>query len=314
MTLGKLDPSSYPLRAIIRLTYGCSNRCRFCRLDDYRGVVGDLPFKEVIRKIALCREMGVQMVLFSGGEPTIRRDLLKICKACKAMGLAFGLITNGRMLSYQGYRQALLEAGMQYVHTSLHGADARTHNTIVQCRSFDDVLMALEGLKGQCELHVNTVIVRQNIGQLFEITMLLSRFAPLTHKICLAEPRGLFLKNKDYLIVNPTEAANEAIKTVERSKEMGFGIDVEIEGFPLCQVPEEFQSGLKKHNIQYMSEVFEDGFYETDYGERIYLGACQKCNARAKCPGVYKGYAELFGEEGIRPQLFSEKHASKVSP
>jgi len=301
MTSGKPDPRSYPLRAIIKLTYRCSNRCKFCRVDDYRGVVSDLSFKDVLKKISLCKEMGVQMVLFSGGEPTIRRDLLKICKACKAMGLAFGLITNGRMLSYESYRKALLDAGLEYVHTSLHGANAETHNAIVQSQSFEDVLMALEGLKGQCELHVNTVVVRQNIEQLFAITKLLCRFAPLTHKICLAEPKGLFQRNREHLVVNPLEAANEAIETVRKSKEMCLPVEVEIEGFPLCQVPEGLQSGLKRHNIQYMSEVFEDEFFETDYGERVYLEVCQRCHKRQKCPGVYKGYTELFGDEGLRP-------------
>jgi molybdenum cofactor biosynthesis enzyme MoaA len=263
--------------------------------------VSDLSFKDVLRKIALCKEMGVQMVLFSGGEPTIRRDLLKICKACKAMGLAFGLITNGRMLSYEGYRKALLDAGMEYVHTSLHGANAQTHNAIVQSQSFDDVLMALDGLKGQCELHVNTVIVRHNIGQLFECTRLLSRFAPLTHKLCLAEPKGLFLKNRDDLMVSPSQAANEAIRTVEKSREMGMTVRVEIEGFPLCQVPEGFQSGLKRHNIQFMSEVFEEGFYETDWGDRVYQTVCNECSAKPKCPGIYKGYADLLGDKGLAP-------------
>ncbi len=304
MTTGPSEPAGPPLRAILKLTYRCSNRCRFCRVDEHRGVVEDMPLERAASLLREARRLGVEMVLFSGGEPTLREDLPRLARAATALGLRWGLITNGRRLAYADYRDALLGLGLAYVHTSLHGARAETHDHIVQCGGHAEVLEALSGLKGrEIEVHVNTVITRTNLAELDAISDLLARFAPLTHKVCLMEPRGLFEAHEQELIVRPEVAARAALATARRARERhgGSGLRVEVEGFPLCQVPPEYAAGLHSHNIRYMCEGFEDQFYPTDHGERTFPAPCARCAIRTSCPGVYVGYAARYGAAGLSP-------------
>jgi hypothetical protein len=268
--------------------------------------VDDVPADEVCRRMARARELGVEMVLFSGGEPTLRDDLPALASAATALGLRWGLITNGRRLAYPAYRDALLAAGLAYVHTSLHGSLAATHDDVTQCASFDQVLACLDGLAGTgVELHVNTVICRQNAGELAGISDLLAARAPLTHKLCLAEPKGLFLENADRVLLPPHEAAAAAVACLRRAATVHgqVGLSTVVEGFPLCQVADaaDAVSGLRGHNIAFMAEVDEDDLHPTDDGEREFPPPCASCALRSRCPGVYAGYARRYGGEGLRP-------------
>jgi len=294
-----------PVRAIIKLTYRCNSRCLFCRADDYRGKVADLPAADVVRRIQLAREQGAEMVLFSGGEPTLRPDLPLLARAASSLGLKWGLITNARRLAYKDYREALLRLGMCYVHTSLHGAQAGTHDEIVQCPAFAQVLEAIQGIAAAgIELHVNTVITRLNLPELCGISDLLAPLGPVSHKLCLMEPRGNFLLHLDRLLVNPEVAAQAALYTLERARRLHQGVQTVLEGFPLCQIwpASDAVSGLLAHNILWMSEAFEEAFYPTDHGERVFPDVCEGCTLRASCPGVYVWYAQRFGGQGLEPR------------
>lgn len=302
MTTGPSE--SLPLRAILKLTYRCTNRCRFCRVDGHRGVVEDMTLERAVRLLRDARNLGVEMILFSGGEPTLRADLPRLVRSATAMGLRWGLITNGRRLAIPDYRNALLALGLAYVHTSLHGARPETHDHIVQCAGHAEVLDALRGLRDSgVEVHVNTVITRTNLAELQAISDLLAGLAPLTHKVCLMEPRGLFEAHEQELIVRPEVAARIAVATARRARERyeGAGLWTEVEGFPHCQVPPDLAAGLHTHNIHYMCEGFEDQFFPTDHGARTFPPPCARCAARDSCPGVYLGYAERFGPVGLRP-------------
>lgn len=319
MTTGPSDPgpgariSVPPVRAILKLTYRCTNRCRFCRADDHRGLVEDMSLERAAALLREARALGVEMILFSGGEPTLRADLPRLVRVATTLGLRWGLITNGRRLALPAYRDALLGLGLAYVHTSLHGASAGTHDRIVQCGGYGEVLEALAGLRGRgVEVHVNTVITRANLAELDRIADLLARFAPLTHKVCLMEPRGLFHAYEQELIVRPEAAARAAVATARRSRlrHAGIGLWAEVEGFPLCQVPADLAAGLHTHNIRFLCEGFEDRFFPTDHGARTFLAPCARCAARPSCPGVYVGYAERFGASGLNPVRASRPRTS----
>ena len=289
-----------PLRAVLKLTYRCNSRCQFCRVDEWRDSVPDAPAALIAQKMTAAKAHGVEMILFSGGEPTLRADLPVLAKAATALGLKWGLITNGRRLAHPQYRQKLLDLGLSYVHMSLHGFEASTHDEIVQCASHADALTAIAGLAGhEIELHINTVITRSNISQLQSISQLLAPFAPLTHKICLAEPKGRFDTYDSRLLVPPEQAALAATKAVHAAP---TGVTVTVEGFPLCQIPSahEAVANLRSHNILYMSEGFESKLFPTDHGDREFPAPCDGCALRDSCPGVYPGYVKRFGVVGLR--------------
>jgi len=304
--MAQTSVSNPAVRAVLKITYRCNQRCLFCRADAYRGEVPDLPAEEVLRKVMEARNRGATMVVFSGGEPLLRRDLPRLARAVGALGLSFGLITNGRRLADPEVRRRLLDLGLAYVHTSLHGDTPEMHDRLVSDPgSFRDVMEALAGLRDSgIERHVNTVITRDNLDRLTAITTRLVPLGPLSHKLCLAEPNGPMLGD-DWALLPPPEAAGraaqEAVAWAEREGEAP-GIQVVVEGFPLCQVPSATHavSGLRAHGILWISEAFEDTLYPTDAGPRVFPPICDTCARRAECPGVYSGYAQRHGVIGLR--------------
>ncbi|HPV05333.1 MAG TPA: radical SAM protein [Myxococcota bacterium] len=293
------------VKAVLKITYKCNSRCLFCRASDYREPVADEPAETILKKAMMAKARGAGMILFSGGEPTLRRDLFLLAKGVRALGMDFGLITNGAMLANREYLDRLLELGLKYVHTSLHGSTAPTHSRLTCAHTFEPVMAAIERLHGTgVELHVNTVIARANIDDLAAIGDLLAPFAPITHKLCLAEPRGFFEENEAELLVQPELAGRAACQEVSRTAaaypETGFW--TVVEGFPLCQIRTALDSvsNLETHNIIFMSEGFEDDIFRSDHGQREFPAICDGCAMRPSCPGVYPGYVRRFGVVGLR--------------
>lgn len=293
------------VKAVLKVTYKCNSRCLFCRASDYRDPVADEPAEAILKKALMARTEGARMILFSGGEPTLRRDLFVLAKGVRALGMDFGLVTNGAMLANPAYLERLLGLGLKYVHTSLHGSTAATHSRLTCAETFEPVLAALAGLRGTgVELHVNTVLARANINDLAAIGDLLATFGPITHKLCLAEPRGFFEDNETQLLIQPELAGRAACREVHRTAARYTGTDFRtvVEGFPLCQVRTALDSvsNLLTHNIVLMSEGFENGLFRSDHGQREFPAICDGCAMRASCPGVYPGYVRRFGVVGLR--------------
>lgn len=285
-------------KGIIKLTYKCNNHCMFCRALPKANIRESLSIGKAIQKIIMAKELGIEMVLFSGGEPTLVGDLFKLIRTTKALGMDFGLITNARRLAYQKYFEKIVATAPAYIHTSILGSNSQIHNTLARANSFDDLIHALKNMRAANipDINVNTVITSLNVGQLREIIDLLHEFAPLTYKMTLMEPDGLYKDNSDRIKIPPIEAAHAAIDALNYglSKYGDLGLKIGIEGFPLCMIKgyESFVQNMMTQGILYMSEVYEDRFFPVDHGDRQYFNACQLCSRKLECPGNFTPYEE----------------------
>src|SRR5690606_33678654 len=61
-------------KALIKVGYGCNENCTFCHTAEVRHIDGTSD--EVVRKIRRAAQLGHGMVVLSGGEPTIRPELM----------------------------------------------------------------------------------------------------------------------------------------------------------------------------------------------------------------------------------------------
>jgi len=105
------------------------------------------PRAEVLADLRAARDGGAGRVLLTGGEPTLRRDLLSIVRAARRLRLGVGLATNGRTLIYPRLREALLTAGVEHLRVSLHAATAAIHDRMVGVPgAYGQTLAALRAL------------------------------------------------------------------------------------------------------------------------------------------------------------------------
>ena len=128
-----LGPAGRSTGALLKLGYRCNDACRFCHSAPHRGV--DLSTAAVRSRVDRVVAAGVERVVFSGGEPTIRPDLVELVSYARAAGLEVGLVSNGRMLAYRGLREALLDAGLSQAYLSLHSHRAAVHDSLVQAEA-----------------------------------------------------------------------------------------------------------------------------------------------------------------------------------
>src|SRR5262245_38660469 len=109
-----------PLTVSLEVTKRCNARCDFCdywKISDREEMV---DFTDVIRRF------DPLVVVFTGGEPRIRRDLVPIVKSIKEIpGFRYlTVLTHGGFLSETKIRE-LVEAGVHQINISMNFPDAR---------------------------------------------------------------------------------------------------------------------------------------------------------------------------------------------
>jgi len=109
------------VKALIKVGYACNEHCTFCHTQDVRHIQGERD--EVVAKIHRAKALGHTMVVLSGGEPTIRPELMQWAALVAAQGMDFGLVTNGLVLAYPDVVDRLCASRLRYVYMSLHAGE-----------------------------------------------------------------------------------------------------------------------------------------------------------------------------------------------
>jgi radical SAM protein with 4Fe4S-binding SPASM domain len=157
----------YPVLAEIALTYRCQNRCAFCYAsapDRGRKVpaMSTDQVKTVMDKIV--DQAHVPSLSFTGGEPTLRRDLPELIAYGRSRGLWINLITNGIRCARSEFVAQLAQAGLDSAQVSLEAGDAATHDLVVgRTGAFDRTVQGIRNLReAGIRVHTNTTINQHN--------------------------------------------------------------------------------------------------------------------------------------------------------
>jgi MoaA/NifB/PqqE/SkfB family radical SAM enzyme len=85
-------------------------------------------WQQVLQKLW---DEGVPHVCFTGGEPTLREDLVALIRYAEELGQVTGLLTNGCCLQDQAYLDELLLAGLDHLQITLTSHRAEVHDRII---------------------------------------------------------------------------------------------------------------------------------------------------------------------------------------
>lgn len=122
-----------PYRMDLALTYRCNNDCPHCynaRLRTYP----ELSTKDWFRIIDKLWELSIPHLIFTGGEPTLRKDLVELIAYAEDKGQITGLNTNGRRMSDPNYVAALVDAGLDHVQITIESHDREIHDQMVNSK------------------------------------------------------------------------------------------------------------------------------------------------------------------------------------
>ncbi len=154
---------SAPYRMDLALTYRCNNDCFHCynaRPRNHPELDSD-HWRQIIDRVW---ELGIPHVVFTGGEPTLRRDLPELVAYAQKTGLVAGLNTNGRRLSDPKFLDQLVQSGLDHVQITLESHDPAIHDSIVQSQGAwgQTVAGIRNALNSPLYVMTNTTLLQQN--------------------------------------------------------------------------------------------------------------------------------------------------------
>src|ERR1051325_8685718 len=77
------------------LTKRCNLRCPHCYMEAGKAAAHELSTDECLSVLVEMKALGTEMVILTGGEPLLRRDIYEIASAASAAGLWVVMGTNG---------------------------------------------------------------------------------------------------------------------------------------------------------------------------------------------------------------------------
>ncbi len=292
-------------RTDLKVGFACNNRCVFCAQGEKRREVGLVPLPELLERMRAAFRPGRGIVL-TGGEPTIRKDLLRLIAAARAAGYApIQVQTNGRMLGYPEVVEALLRAGATELSPALHGASAEVHDGLTRAPgSFEQTLRGMRNaVASGATVVTNTVVQRGNLDCLGATLELLADAGVRQAQLAMVHPVGTAAERFDEVVPRLDEAAaavREAVR-VGRAR----GMRVVVEAMPVC-----FMRGLEdavvEDRIPETTVVDLDGeplaFSDWRRGEGKRKGPpCEACARSSSCEGPWREYPEAHGWQGYEP-------------
>jgi radical SAM protein with 4Fe4S-binding SPASM domain len=134
LEVGRIEPMSAeisaPYRMDLALTYRCQNECPHCYVERPKDFP-EMSTEQWKRVIDRCWEQGIPHLTFTGGEATLRPDLVELVQYAEDLGLITGLQTNGRKLRDRAYLDRLLLAGLDHIQITLESHDPAIHDQMV---------------------------------------------------------------------------------------------------------------------------------------------------------------------------------------
>jgi 12,18-didecarboxysiroheme deacetylase len=103
------------------ITSACNLKCVHCYASAGKAEQ-ELTTKQGLELIATLKDYGAPVILFSGGEPTIRQDLPKLIEAAVKSGMRAVISTNGTLIS-QDMAMRFADLGLSYIGVSLDGME-----------------------------------------------------------------------------------------------------------------------------------------------------------------------------------------------
>lgn len=288
----------------ITVGYQCNQNCRFCSVGHKRKELNKSA-DDIKKDILYAKKLGIEVLGFGGGEPTIRKDIFEVVKFAKEQGFStIRIQTNGLMFGYEWFAKKMIESGANYFKFSMSGHTAELHDYMSRVQgSFDSAIRGIKNLKelGQ-SVEVNIIITKQNYKLLpqivnFYIEMGVSKFC-FIYLTIVGNAKDNYkevIPQMKEVIPYLTEVL-ELIDDLELDKALCFNI-------PVCMM-EKYKEQLIEFsgfnaliaNPERIEDIDEERFLGKSKGP-----GCKKCKYKKKCFGIWNHYTDIFGFEEFKP-------------
>ncbi|NLK52936.1 MAG: putative heme d1 biosynthesis radical SAM protein NirJ2 [Syntrophomonadaceae bacterium] len=172
-------------------TNQCNMFCEHCYRDAGARAEEELDTAEGKRLIEQIARAGFKIMIFSGGEPLMRPDIVPLVTHARAQGLRPVFGTNGTLLTLDLARQ-LKEAGTMGMGISLDSMDPQKHDDL---RKYSHAWQeAVQGMKNCREaglaFQIHTTAMEWNEEEIEKITDFAVEMGAVAHHIFFLVPTG----------------------------------------------------------------------------------------------------------------------------
>jgi len=156
------------------ITSACNLKCVHCYASAGK-MAGELTTKQGLELITTLKDYGSPVILFSGGEPTMRKDLPTLIEAAVKAGIRAVISTNGTLIS-KDMAMRFADLGLSYIGVSLDGLEAVNDTFRGVEGAYNDALQGIynamhQGIKVGLRFTMN----RRNADQIEGIFHLMTR-------------------------------------------------------------------------------------------------------------------------------------------
>jgi MoaA/NifB/PqqE/SkfB family radical SAM enzyme len=286
----RLRASEGPQKVIMNVTYVCNNRCTFCAVGTRTQVDGH-PQRQR-EHLDRYRAMGVRMVDFDGGEPTLNPELVALVRYARDIGYErVNVTTNGRMLAYERFAGSLVRSGLTTLLFSVHGHNAQVHaQQVGVAEAFDQTVQGIKNARAlappEVELGMNITVTKGNYLHLEALAQLAWDLGLRWINIQFLTPFGRATK---WIAPDTQAAADIAMGVMDRWQDR---VKFQVINLPFCFMPgyERFMLGdllkLQRHMIFVNNEDVNLAEYLAE--RRTRKPVCASCPHAIFCGGFYE--------------------------
>jgi len=176
----------------ISLTQECNFRCFFCHREGQRFLThNEMTPEEIERLVRIASRLGIRKVKLTGGEPTVRNDILEIIRRIKPYVVDLSMTTNGSRL--KELAKPLAKAGLDRVNVSLHSLRREVYKKITGVDMLETVLEGIaEAVKYLSPVKLNMTVMKGiNDGEIWDMIEFSARSGAILQLIELEVPREM---------------------------------------------------------------------------------------------------------------------------
>ena len=320
----------HPLQQLFwESTLRCNVHCLHCGSDcSSSETMPDMPAGDFLHVLDKSVTPHVDphkvLIIISGGEPLMRKDLAEVGAALKQRGYPWGMVTNGLALTEKRFRE-LIAAGLRSMAISFDGMEL-DHNWLRQHPlAFEGATRAIKLAAATMSLtwDVVTCVNQRSIKQLDEMQQYLWSIGVRNWRLITIDPMGRAADNPELLLT--PEQHRYVLDYIREKRKQGLHISYSCEGFMPdyemeirdhlfhCAAGVSVASILIDGSISactsvrgkyYQGNIYHDDFWEVwengfkDYRNREWmrkLAPCNDCKLFRYCEG---GGMHLRREDG----------------